>query len=272
MKRTAFFISDSTGITAETLGESLLTQFENVQFERIVLPFIDSVEKAQRAVTQINEAASRDGLKPIVFDTVVNDNYRKIIAESDGFTIDIISTFLAPLEQELGIASNHAVGRAHTVDSEAHYKRRIEAMNYALDNDDGARINRYDQADVILIGVSRSGKTPASLYISLQTGLFAANYPLTEEDLDRPALPKPLQPYRDRLFGLTIEPERLQSIRHERRPNARYSSLRQCEDEVRQAEAMFQRFGISYIDTTHCSVEEIASRILYDRGLHGRRY
>lgn len=269
IKRTAFFISDSTGITAEALGSSLLAQFEGLQFERVILPYIDSTDKARLAAEKINRAAERDGVAPIIFDTIVNANVRAIIKASAGFTIDILATFLTPLEEALGIKSSFTVGGAHSVANETHYKHRIDAVHYALDNDDGAKIDRYSQAELILIGVSRSGKTPTSLYLALQAGVFVANYPLTDDDLDTGRLPKPLTEHRDKLYGLTIDPTRLMAIRDERRANTRYSSIGQCEYEVRQAERLFQRFGISYIDSTHASIEEIATRILADSGLRG---
>lgn len=269
IKRTAFFISDSTGITAEALGSSLLAQFDGLQFERVILPYIDNTAKARSAAEKISRAAERDGVSPIIFDTIVNANVRAIIKASAGFTIDILSTFLTPLEEALGVKSSFTVGGAHGVANETHYKHRIDAVHYALDNDDGAKIDRYSQAELILIGVSRSGKTPTSLYLAMQTGVFVANYPLTDDDLDTGRLPKPLANYRAKLYGLTIDPARLMAIRDERRANTRYSSIGQCEYEVRQAERLFQRFGIPYIDSTHASIEEIATRILADSGLRG---
>ena len=271
MNRPVFFISDSTGITAETLGSSLLTQFEHMEFEHHVVPYVDTVEKAQLAVEKINRAADNSRLQPIIFDTLVNQEIRDVIATSDGLIIDVLGTFLNKLEMVLGEKPSSTVGRLKNADRDAKYKHRIDAVNFALDNDDGARINRYDKAELILIGVSRSGKTPTCLYIAMQNGIFVANYPLTEDDLEDLRLPKALAPHRERLFGLTIEAERLAAIRSERRPDSRYASLRQCEDEVRQAEALFKRFGIPYLDTTHASVEEIATRILVDTGLRGQR-
>lgn len=268
-KRTAFFISDSTGITAEALGSSLLAQFEGLQFDRVILPYIDTAAKAHSAAEKINRVAERDGVAPIIFDTIVNSEVRDIIKNSEGFTVDILSTFLSPLEEALGIKSSFTVGGAHSVTNETNYKHRIDAVNYALDNDDGAKIDRYNQAELILVGVSRSGKTPTSLYLALQAGVFVANYPLTDDDLDTGRIPRPLAAYRDKLYGLTIDPERLAMIRTERRANARYSTLSQCEYEVRQAEIMFKRFGIPCIDSTHASIEEIATRILVDTGLRG---
>ncbi len=270
-KRSVFYISDSTGITAETLGHSLLAQFDDIDFEETVLPFVDTPERAQAAVDRINQAASRDGAPPIIFDTVVNPQVRALLATSNGVPLDIFSVYLTRLEQLLDAKSNYSVGRPHTATAEQTYQRRIAAVNYALENDDGARINRYDQAQLILIGVSRSGKTPTCLYLAMQHGIFTANYPLTDEDLELGQLPKALQPHRHKLYGLTIEPARLAVIRNERRANSRYASLSQCEDEVRMAIALLKRNQIRHIDSTHTSIEEIAAKILSDTGLRERR-
>ncbi|MDB6062279.1 MAG: putative phosphoenolpyruvate synthase regulatory protein [Verrucomicrobiaceae bacterium] len=267
MRRSAFFISDSTGITAEKLGHSLLAQFETMEFDKTVLPFIDTEEKALQAVGKINDAAERDGAPPIIFDTIINQQIRDIIANSNGVLMDIFSTFLAPLEKALGAKSALTVGRGHSRTTELRYQQRINAVNYALENDDGARINHYDQSQIILVGVSRCGKTPSCLYMGMQHGVYAANYPLTDEDLESGQVPKPLQAHRPKLYGLTIDPERLSAIRNERRPNSRYANIAKCEDEVRMARALFDRNGIPFIDTTHVSIEEIATKILSEKGL-----
>jgi regulator of PEP synthase PpsR (kinase-PPPase family) len=271
MKRSAFFISDSTGITAETMGQSLLAQFDDIDFDKTVLPFVDTPEKARGAVDKINQAAARDGAAPIIFDTIVNREIRATIATSNGVLLDIFTTFLKRLETALGMKSNFAVGRAHNPDAELMYQKRIDAVNYALENDDGARINRYDQAQLILLGVSRSGKTPTCLFMAMQHGIFAANYPLTEEDLECGQLPKPLALHRHKLYGLTIDPGRLAAIRNARRANSRYASISQCEDEVRMARALFERFQIRYVDSTHTSIEEITAKVLSETGLREHR-
>jgi regulator of PEP synthase PpsR (kinase-PPPase family) len=267
MRRTAFFISDSTGLTAEKLGRSLLAQFETLEIDQVVLPFIDTQEKAREAVGSINDAADRDGAPPIIFDTIINQQIRDIIAGSNGVLMDIFSTFLAPLEKALGAKSALTVGRGHSRSSELLYQQRIDAVNYAMENDDGARVNHYDQAQIILVGVSRCGKTPSCLYMAMQHGIFAANYPLTDEDLEQGSIPKPLQLHRAKLYGLTIDPERLSAIRNERRPNSRYANIAKCEDEVRMARGLFDRNGIPFIDSTHVSIEEIATKILAEKGL-----
>lgn len=270
MKRSAFFISDGTGITAETLGQSLLAQFENITFNKFTRPYIDSVEKARAMVQQINNAADKDDVRPIIFDTIVNQDIREILATSNGFMIDIFSTFLAPLEQELSSHSSYSVGKSHSIGHNSNYMERIEAVNFALDNDDGARTHYYDKADIILVGVSRCGKTPTCLYMAMQFGIRAANYPLTEDDMERLQLPPALKQHREKLFGLTIDPDRLTAIRHERKPHSRYSSYAQCEFEVREVESLFRRENIPNINSTHFSVEEISAKVLVEKGVERR--
>ncbi|MFW5824089.1 MAG: pyruvate, water dikinase regulatory protein [Marinobacter sp.] len=267
MKRTVFFISDGTGLTAEALGNSLLAQFEQIEFERVTVPYIDNQERAEELVERINTSAREDGMRPLVFDTIVKKDIRAIIAQADGFMVDIFGTFLDPLEQELQASSSYTVGKSHSINNEGRYEQRIHAVNFALDNDDGARTRHYDEADLILVGASRSGKTPTCLYLALQYGVKAANYPITEEDLDDQKLPEVLRPYRDKIFGLTIDPERLAVIRNERRPNSRYSSLKQCMHEVEEIETMYRRERIPYMNTTASSVEEISARIMVTTGL-----
>ena len=270
MKRTAFFISDGTGITAETLGNSLLAQFDSIEFERITLPYIDSIEKALIAVDQINAVYERTGEIPIIFDTIVDKDIRQVIDDSKSLNIDIFSAFLAPLEKELNVESSYSVGKPADVATSPLYLARIDAVNFALDNDDGGRIRHYNEADIILVGVSRSGKTPTCLYLAMQFGIKAANYPLTEEDIEENKLPKILAPYKNKLYGLTIDPERLSAIRHEHRANSRYASLKQCYHEVDEVEMLYQREQIRYISTTDRSIEEISTRIMADTGLQRR--
>ncbi|MDI9245821.1 pyruvate, water dikinase regulatory protein [Marinobacter sp. CHS3-4] len=271
MRRTAFFISDGTGLTAEALGHSLLAQFEKIDFERVTVPYIDDTEKAHEMVKRINEAAETDGARPLVFDTIVNSDIRDVIAGGDGFMVDIFGTFLNPLEQELQSSSSYSVGKSHAINNAGRYERRIDAVNFALDNDDGARTRHYDEADLILVGASRSGKTPTCLYLALQYGVKAANYPITEEDLDDQSVPAALRPHKQKLFGLTIDPERLATIRNERRPNSRYSSIKQCMLEIEEIELMYRRERIPYLNTTAYSIEEISTRIMVTTGLKRNR-
>ncbi len=268
-RRTVFFVSDQTGVTAETMGHSLLTQFEGLEFRPVTLPFVSSVDKALEAVRKIDAAQAEEQVRPIVFSTLVQDELREIVMCSKGLFLDFFAAFVGPLERELCTRSTHQAGRAHGMADQAAYTIRINATNYSLAHDDGAGAE-YGPADVVLIGVSRSGKTPTCLYMALQYGIFTANYPLTEEDLDGGELPARLAPSRHKLYGLTIRPERLRQIRNERRPESRYASAQQVEYEVRAAEALFRCYAIPYIDTTECSIEEIASRIINNSGIERR--
>ena len=262
--RTVFFVSDGTGITAETFGNAILAQFE-FKPRHVRLPFIDTVDKAHQAVRQINHTGEVEGKKPIVFTTLVNMDVLKVIQEGcKGMLLDMFGTFVHPLEEELGIKSHHRVGRFSDVSRSKEYTDRIEAINFSLAHDDGQSNRDLAGADVILVGVSRSGKTPTSLYLAMQCGLKAANYPLIPEDFERRQLPPALVPFRSKIFGLTISPDRLAEIRAERRPNSRYASLENCRMEVSEAEAMMRRAGIRWLSTTTKSIEEIATTILQE--------
>lgn len=272
MKRSVFFVSDSTGITAETLGHALLSQFDTLEFNEATIPFVGDEDQARDVAIRINKAGAEDGRRPIVFSTLANPRLNDILSESDALILDFFSAFVRPLEIELNRGSSHATGRFHGLVNRASYDGRIEAMDYALDHDDGGGVRHYPDADIILVGVSRSGKTPTCVYLALQFGIRAANYPMTEDDLDAGTLPEMLVPHKERLFGLTIVPDRLRQIRSERRPNSRYASLNRCRREVADAESIFRREGVRFIDTSGSSIEEIASKILQQTGLTRRSF
>jgi len=259
-RRTVFFVSDGTGITAQMLGQSLLTQFEGVEFKQVTLPFVDSTEKAADCLGRI--AAEAGNGRPVVFSTLVNQDVREVLRRADALFIDFFESFIDPLEAGLGIKSSHTVGRSHSAMDKKEYQQRIEAINFAMAHDDGASHRELSQADVILIGVSRSGKTPTSLYLALQFGVKAANYPLIPEDFQRGKLPEALRALKTHLYGLTIAPDRLHEIRRERRPDSKYADAANCRDEVEQAEKLMRREGIRCINSTSKSIEEIATTIL----------
>lgn len=270
-KRVVFFVSDSTGITAETLGNALLTQFDDIEYEKRTLPFVSDRGLAEAAVRKIDEASA--GMeRAVVFSTFSNPELHDVICRSNALVMDLFSVFLPGLEAEFQTDSTHATGRYHNLGNQSNYDGRIEAIDFALNHDDGASITHYDRADLILVGVSRSGKTPTCIYLAMQFGLRAANYPLTADDLDREGLPEILEPFLDRLYGLTINPQRLRQIRQIRRPDSRYSSLAQCRKEVGEVEVLFRSRKIAYLDTSHASVEEIASRVILDKGLQRRSF
>ncbi len=263
---TVFFVSDGTGITAETFGNAILSQFE-VKFRHIRIPFVDSVDKAHQAVRQILHTGEIENRKPIVFTTLVNMEVLGVILEGckeKTMLMDMFSIFVNPLEKELGIKSNHRVGRFSDASKSQEYRDRIEAINFSLAHDDGQLNRDLELSDVILVGVSRSGKTPTSLYLAMQHGLKASNYPLIPEDFERRQRPPALTPHKKKIFGLTIQPERLSEIRNERRPDSKYASLANCRHEVAEAEAMMRRAGIRWLSTTHKSIEEIATTILQE--------
>ncbi|MDR2031796.1 MAG: kinase/pyrophosphorylase [Azoarcus sp.] len=262
--RTVFFISDGTGITAETLGHSLLAQFPGTRFHPVRMPFVDDIAKARECAGQILEAARSTGQRPIVFSSLVNPDTVAALRQAHGaLFLDLFERFIEPLENELGQRSTHTVGRFHGVAESNDYKNRIEAINFAMSHDDGlSSAADLIKADVILVGVSRSGKTPASLYLAMQFGVKAANYPLIPEDFERNKLPGELHSFRNKLFGLSISPERLAQIRQERRPNSHYASLENCRHEIEAAQKLMRRENIRWLDSTTKSIEEISATIM----------
>lgn len=265
--RHVFFVSDGTAITVEALGHSLLTQFENMDFTPKTIPYVNTPEKIQDAVNLINICYEKTQKKPLIFASFVNADMRANIKKCQGCVFDFFETFLIPMEQELGVDSTHTMGKSHSIINSASYDLRIDAVNYTLSHDDGIQIQHYTEADLILVGVSRSGKTPTSLYLALQFGLKVANYPFVEEILENMALPSILRPFKHKIFGLTINPERLVQIRSERRPNTLYSSIEQCRIEIQEVVNMFKKEQIAFLNTTFCSIEEISTRILAISGI-----
>jgi [pyruvate, water dikinase]-phosphate phosphotransferase / [pyruvate, water dikinase] kinase len=270
--RTVFFVSDRTGITVEMLGNSLLTQFDEIEFQRVTLPFIDNIEKARDVLNQVERAGADSGKRPLVFTSLMTETLRHEISKANAMVLDVVERFIVPLEEELGIKSAHAIGRSHSAGNFKDYNHRIEAVNYTLAHDDGMTNRNLEQADIILVGVSRSGKTPTCLYMALQFGVKAANYPLIPEDLERMKLPPALLPLRQKVWGLSILPERLQNIRQERKPDSKYASIENCTWEVEAAESLMTQAGISFLNSTTKSIEELAATILHEARLVRRVY
>jgi len=262
MNRTVFFVSESTGITAETLGHSLLSQFDTLEFEQVYMPYINTDLRAKALTQRMQEAADRDGARPIVFATMLNNEIREILKGGNCFYMELFEEFIEPLSAELGVAPSRKAGRSHAITKPSYYTKRIEAINFAMANDDGIRPDNFHRADVVLIGVSRSGKTPTCLYLAMHYGLRSANYPITEEDFERGDVPKLVWDCRHKLFGLIIDPQRLQLIREERRPASSYASLARCQDDVRQAQQIFKRLQVPVLNTTTQSIEEISAHII----------
>lgn len=266
-RRTVFFVSDRTGITAEALGNSLLTQFDGFEFKKSTIPFVDSEEAVDRVIQQINNCRAEDGKRPIVISSIVNESLSARMRTCDACVLDFFQIFIAPLEIELNAKSSHAAGRSHGLRNPGEYFTRIDAINFTLAHDDGQTTKELDRAQVILVGVSRCGKTPTSLYLGLQCGIRCANFPLTPDDFERGALPDSIIKYRDKLFGLTIAPDRLQAIRTERKPDSVYASAKQCRYEVSAAERMMENAQVPMLNTSTKSIEELATTILMQRKL-----
>ena len=271
-RKRVFFVSDRTGITVEALGSSLLTQFADLDFMRMTLPFIDTVEKAREVVSQVNEARRDSGQRPLLFSSIVDDEVRTEIRKCDALVLDVFERFIVPLESELKMKSMHAVGRTHSVSNVKDYNHRIEAINYTLSHDDGVTHRGLEDADIIMVGVSRSGKTPTCLYMAMQFGIKAANYPLIPEDLEANRLPPSLLPLKSKVFGLSITAERLHQIRSERRPDSTYASITNCRQEIVAAEKLMRQAGIPFLDSTTKSIEEIATHVLHEAHLVRRVY
>jgi regulator of PEP synthase PpsR (kinase-PPPase family) len=265
--RQVFFLSNGTAITAETLGTSLLAQFPDHSFQTHTVPFVDTLKKTHAVADDINRCIGETGQLPIVICTMGDEDLIKIVMQCKALVIDPFGDILPRLEKTLS-AQHHQPGESHRTVNPSIYESRIDAIDYAMLHDDGGRIQNYDEAEIILVGVSRSGKTPSCLFLALQFGIKAANYPITEEDMDSEKLPVPLRPFKDRLYGLTTDLQRLMNIRQERRPNSRYASADQCRFELRAVEDMYLHHRIRYINTSRMSVEEISARIIRDNGLH----
>ncbi len=264
LTRTVFFVSDGTGITAEALAHSLLSHFPGFQFREERVPFVDNEQKAKECRTRIRRAQMKDGAPPIVFTSLINPRISQIVHDAEALFLDVLEKFITPLEQNLGVEAAHTVGRFHGVAESEDYKQRIDAINFTLAHDDAPHHRHLDEADVILIGVSRSGKTPTSLYLAMQFGIKTACYTLGAPDFESQQLPAVLAPLRHKLFGLTIDPERLRQIRQEHRPDSRYTALVNCRQEVDAALRLMQRNAIRHLDATSQSIEEIATAVLQE--------
>ena len=256
-----FFLSDSTGISAETMGNALLIQFPDLRFERRLIPFISTVEEA-RKVVQVLDAAADGPVTPLAFSTTAMTDVRQELHRSRCPLIDFFDLHMSRVEAILGVPGERVASRLHGVGDIKRYNARMAAVEYAIEHDDGQSMRALDKADVILVAPSRCGKTPTTMYLALQHGVFVANYPLVDEDFESDQLPRPVRALRERCFGILTTPSRLSEVRQERRANSRYASLEQCTYELRQAEAMFGRHSIPTINSAAKSVEEMSTVIL----------
>lgn len=266
-KRSVFYISDRTGKTAESLGQSLLSQFDGVEFSDRTFAFVITEMEAHFVAGEIQREYEASGVQPIVFSTLVNDDIQQFISATDACVISLFNSFIDPLEKALQVKSSHTIGKPHEEFGDEDYKKQMDAIDFTLKNDDGIRVNLFDKADVILVGVSRSAKTPTCLYLAMHFSLKAANYPLTDDDLDNEKLPEFLLPHLNKIAGLTIRADQLSAVRQQRRPNTPYATLKKCQHEVKRAEVMMHKAGIFVLDSTAISIEEIAVNIVKEKKL-----
>lgn len=261
--RSVYIVSDSTGLTAETLARSILSQFD-LPFQKIRIPFVDTPEKTREAADRIQRNRSQGGERPIVFSTLAKPELLAILHEADALHLNVMQPFITQLTRELGTTAKKEIGLNHQIAGRDEYEDRIEAIHFTIAHDDGQSHSNLKAADLILLGVSRSGKTPTSLFLAIQYGLRVANYPLIPEDFERGSLPSVLFQFKNKLFGLSIDPVRLSHIRNERRPDSKYASLENCRYEVSAAESIMEKEGILWLSSTHKSIEEIASTIIHE--------
>jgi len=260
-----YYVSDSTGILATNLGQALICQFPEVNFHEEKFPFIKTEEEAQKTINYIVKQSS--GRFPIIFSTLMDPKIRDIFDHPQVEFFDVCGTFLERLEGALEAKALRVPGFSRQIDF-IDMANRVEAINYTLNHDDGTKLSEYDEADVILVGVSRSGKTPVSVYLSTHMGLKSANYPLTERDLDSYSIPKSLRENKKKVVGLTTKPELLESIRQKRYPNSKYAKRSTCIHELQQAQQIFLRNQLPVIDTSGKSIEELATQISQEIGLY----
>jgi regulator of PEP synthase PpsR (kinase-PPPase family) len=259
--RAVFFVSDSTGVTAETLGNALLANFPGLTFDRHTIPFVDTPEGARSVVRDIDAAADQ-GRNPLVFTTVKSPGVQVELTRARAVHIDLLGGHLTELENALGTTASEQLGQYHGVGDVQRYFARMRAVEYAIEHDDGQSSRALDLADVIIIGPSRCGKTPTTMYLALQYGLLVANYPLTDDDFPTEDLPRTVSRFASRCFGLTTTPLRLSQVRHERRPHSPYASLAQCTLEVRRAEDLYRRAHLPFVNSSTKSVEEMSAVIM----------
>ena len=266
-KRSVFYVSDRTGKTAESLGQSLLSQFDGIEFTHKTFAFVCTEIEAHFVASEIQKDMVTTGEQPIVFSTLVNEELHEFISSTNACVISLFNAFIEPLERSLQLKSSHTIGKPHEEYGNEVYKKNMDAIDFTLKNDDGIRTNQFEEADVILIGVSRSAKTPTCLYLAMNFSIKAANYPLTDDDLMNDYLPKFLKPYIDKIVGLTIEPDQLSAIRQQRRPDTDYANLKKCKEEIKQAGIIMRNHKIYILDSTAMSIEEIAVNLIKEKGL-----
>jgi regulator of PEP synthase PpsR (kinase-PPPase family) len=253
-------VSDSTGETLNAMARAVCARFENVLPIEHYYALVRSPRQLERALADIEDAPG------MVMHTIVDDTLRAALEEGcrrlDMPCIAALDPLVSALSRYLGAALTRRVGAQHALDTD--YFNRMDALNYAIGHDDGQGGQELDQADVVLVGVSRTSKTPTCIYLA-HRGIRAANFPLVP---GRP-VPEALSRLSSALVvGLTISPDRLIQIRRNRLLSLKesrdtaYTDTEAVREEVVQARRLYERQGWPVIDVTRRSVEETAAAIL----------
>ena len=259
-----YYISDSTGILITNLAHALLCQFPEINFHEEKFPFVRTVEEAEKILAYILKHSS--GRRPIIFSTITDPKVRQVLDSPEVEFFDAFDYFLQRLENSLEATALRVPGFSRHIDHIS-MADRVEAIHFCLEHDDGTRVQEYDEANVIMLGVSRTGKTPVSVYLATQMGLKAANFPLTSEHLDVYQLPEHIRRNRKCAIGLTTTPELLHSVREKRYAGSKYAHFSTCREEIRKAEQIFERYQIPIVNTAGKSIEEIATQVTQEMGL-----
>lgn len=262
-----YYISDSTAILVKNLGHSLICQFPEINFIEEKFPFVNSVKEAQKVLAHILKRSG--GRQPIVFSTIMNEDVRNVFNNSEIEFIDAYGHFLTRLEDCLEATALRVAGYYRTT-TEVDLAKRAENINFSLEHDDGTGLDGYPAADVILLGISRTGKTPISVYLATQMGLKAANFPLIDKYLTEYRLPDQIVRSKHKAVGLTTTPELLSSIRERRLPGSNYARLSTCLEEMDQADKIYKKYKIPTISSAGKSIEEIATQVSQELKLSKR--
>lgn len=253
-----YYVSGSTALLAEDVGKALLCQFQEISFNEEKIPFIKTRAAAEKAMKHILEQSG--GVRPLVFCTIMDAGIKKILDSPEVEFFDVFGNVLDRLENCLETKALRVPGYSRNID-DITLAKRVEAIHFSIEHDDGTRSREYDEAEVILLGVSRSGKTPVSVYLATHMGIKSANFPLTSEHLDSYELPPEIVRNRKKVVGLMTSPGLLHKIREQRYSGSTYAKLSTCATELNQAKEIYLRYGIQSLETDGKSIEETSVQV-----------
>lgn len=253
-----YFVSGNTGILAKDMGKALLCQFPEVSFNEELIPFIRTESQARKALERILQQSA--GRYPIIFSTLFSKSLNNIFDTPEVEFLNICDHFLERLEEILEVKPIREAGTARALDDNA-MTRRVNAIHYSIAHDDGTATKDYDEADLIIVGVSRSGKTPVSVYLATQMGLKTANFPLVDDNLGTCRLPPEIIRNKNRVVGLSTTPDMLHSFREKRYQGSTYAKIATCATELKQSDQIFLKYQIPVVFSDGRSIEETATQV-----------